>query len=642
MATPAEIQTAYKAIYRADLNATVATAIAGSGISLDAYIAQQLPQVATTTQASVAIAAFVTGLTPTSDKLDALTVDAGKQVASYTAMGSANPQLGAFEAFGRAFATDSVTGVTFTTKYGSLSNTDFINVVYAQVYGTQPNAAQLASLQGQIDYFTKLYATNNVPNGATAAKGAVLGQIVGYAFTSSASANSNLDNQVQSMLTSAAKGDTSVYAKALPIVVDPGQLGVTINFTTAADVIGPGVADPALKTTANNDTINGTFTDTNKIDGGAGEDTANLKYGAADITVATGQLVSVETVNLTATAAKFFDVEKATGIKAIGFVDNAAIGVAQGIAAGVNLSVKDTSADTDSFGATFKLKDATGTSDLVNLTVDGLNDKAADGAPLVTINGVETVNLKASGTASTLELADDALKAFSIDAAKDVSVKLTAATTESITVTGSGAVTITGNGNAIKTIDASANIGGVKVADVGDAAVTIKGGSGADTFGDITADKAVVTAGGGNDTITFNLSADTKTGTVTGGAGGDVIDLGAAGKVTAVYANGDSTLSNYDTLKQFDTGKDKIDFKALTLTTAKDALNTYTAAALVDQGDYFGGKAVAYGEVTGAGAGWYLLADTNGNGKFDLATDLAIKINGGAAGSVVFNDLIFV
>ena len=102
MATTAEIQTAYKALYRADLNATVAAAVAGTGISVDAYIAQQLPQVATTTQASVAIAAFVTGLTPTSDKLDALTVDANKQVASYTAMGSSNPQLGAFEAFGRA------------------------------------------------------------------------------------------------------------------------------------------------------------------------------------------------------------------------------------------------------------------------------------------------------------------------------------------------------------------------------------------------------------------------------------------------------------------------------------------------------------------------------------------------------------
>lgn len=132
MATAAEIQTAYKAIYRADLNATVASAIAGSGITLDAYIAQQLPQVATTTQAVVAIAAFITGNTPTSAKLDTLKVDADKQVAYYTSIGSARPDLGAYEAFGRAFATDAETTAGFNTKYGALSTTDFINVVYAQ------------------------------------------------------------------------------------------------------------------------------------------------------------------------------------------------------------------------------------------------------------------------------------------------------------------------------------------------------------------------------------------------------------------------------------------------------------------------------------------------------------------------------
>ncbi len=141
MATAAEIQTAYKAIYRADLNATVAAAIAATGISVDTYVAQQLPKVASTTQAAVAIASFVTGLAPTSTKLDELKVEADKQVASYTALGVANPALGAFEAFGRSFATDTATTAGFNTKYGALSNADFINLVYAQVYGTRRRPA---------------------------------------------------------------------------------------------------------------------------------------------------------------------------------------------------------------------------------------------------------------------------------------------------------------------------------------------------------------------------------------------------------------------------------------------------------------------------------------------------------------------
>ena len=181
----------------------------------------------------------------------------------------------------------------------------------------------------------KNYTNNNVANASLNAKGAVLGQIVGEAFFKF-TAQSNFDNQVASLLTSAAKGDTSVYAKPLPVVVDPGLAGVTINLTTAADIVGPGVADPALKSTANNDTINGAFTATNKIDAGGGDDTANLSYTTNDFTVATGQLVSVETLTLDSkTAGKFFDLnDKVAGLKSVGFLNSTATGVIKGILLG--------------------------------------------------------------------------------------------------------------------------------------------------------------------------------------------------------------------------------------------------------------------------------------------------------------------
>ena len=642
MATAAEIQVAYKAIYRTDLNATVAAAIANSGISVDAYVAQQLPQVAATTQAAVAIASFVTGTAPTSDKLDALKVAADAQVASYTALGSSNPQLGAFEAFGRSFATDSTTTAGFNTKYGALSTADFVAVVYAQVYGTQPTAAAAANLTAQINYFTNLYTVNGVANASLAAKGAVLGQIVGYAFTSSASANSNLDNQVQSLLTSAAKGDTTVYNKALPTAVDAGAIGVTITLVAGADTVSPSAADPAFKSTANNDTIRGQWDSADLIDGSGGDDTLNATV-IGNVTVATNGLVSVETVNATSTAASVIDMDKAVGYKTVGVVDGTAAVSYTNLAAGTKLAVTDTTPTNGTVVAnsTFALKDATGTSDVADLTVNGVA-----GAATITLTGYETVNLTASGADSVVggagfSILDANLKTLNITATKAATVTLNSAVLESITGTGAGAVTITNVSDVVKTIDFSGATGNVSVADVGDAAISIKGGSGADTFGDIKVNKAVVTGGAGNDTITFAQANATDTATVTGGTGGDVINLGAS-KVTAVYlAANESNLSNVDQISNFTTANDKLDLKALALAGDKTNLGTFTATALVDQGDYFNGKAVTYGSVTSGGVtDWYVLADANNNGKFDLATDLAIKIVGGAAGSVVFGDLV--
>jgi hypothetical protein len=198
MVTAAEVQTSYRAIVRVDLSAATAQGLAdsinSSSTTLAAYQASLIKQNATTTGASVAIAAFITGVTPTSAKLDELKIAADAQVASYTALKVADPALGAFEAFGRSFATDPLTTAGFNTKYGALSSTDFINVVYAQVYGSNPSAGAFANLSSQIASFTALFNANNVPNAALAAKGAVLGQIVGYAFTSAASTSSVLDD----------------------------------------------------------------------------------------------------------------------------------------------------------------------------------------------------------------------------------------------------------------------------------------------------------------------------------------------------------------------------------------------------------------------------------------------------------------
>ncbi len=646
MATTAEIQTAYKALYRADLNATVAAAVAGTGISVDAYIAQQLPQVATTTQASVAIAAFVTGLTPTSDKLDALTVDANKQVASYTAMGSSNPQLGAFEAFGRAFATDSTTGATFTSKYGALSNTDFISVVYAQVYGTQPNAAQLASLQGQIDYFTKLYAANNVPNGAIAAKGAVLGQIVGYAFTSSASANAILDNQVQSMLTSAAKGDTSVYAKALPTVTDPGTLGVTINLTNSDDNVGLNSADPALRSTNNNDTIissaTANFVTTDVIDAGLGADKMFLKELGA---VGEVKISNLEQIYASLNGgAGTIDLKSTTGLdqfwvtKVAAATDKVAISNASGSTV-FGFGLTSVNAADKGTGGT-----------LATTTASTIDYKAGVTAANIALGETDATGVRVkttvAGTANTIDtlnvsLVDDAGTTTSSSANVN---KLTFDDTglKTVVVTGAGGLEFVSDSTGITSIDAAAITGGLTFA-ASAATATIKGGAGADNITGVAKNGAVVTLGAGNDKVTFALAAATDTATVTGGAGADTYTLGATGKVTMVFNSASESLgTNPDSIASgFDSGSDKFDFRGFSASLTKDkgGINAFNPVTAVTEGtDIFAGKAFAYGNLTAVGGDKYLVVDANNDGVYNAGADLVIKVVGGS--TIVIGDIL--
>ena len=489
MATAAEIQVAYKAIYRTDLNATVAAAIANSGISVDAYIAQQLPQVASTTQAAVAIASFVTGTAPTSDKLDALKIEADKQVASYAALGQ-NATLGAYEAFGRSFATDATTTAGFNTKYGALSTADFIAVVYAQVYGTQPSAGAAANLTAQINYFTNLYTTNGVANAALAAKGAVLGQIVGYAFTSAASANSNLDNQVQSLLTSAAKGDTTVYNKALPTVVDPGTVGVTLTASSTVE-ISPTAADPANKSTANNDTVNFALTNTvatdaaTKINAGAGEDTLNLTNLASAYAPTAGIVQNVEKVTVTTAAGGgSVDFTNISGVKQVTLNTGSTVDAVafNNLALDATVVVK---ANTLATPLTIDYTGATATTG--SITLDGVSK----GTVIFNDATVKTVNITTSGTANELAIND--------------------AQVETVKVSGTGSFVSTGNTlTALKSFDAS-GVGTFSNVNFTGAAFANKGtftlGAGSDTF-EFDANKAhTVTLGNGNDTVEINVGA---------------------------------------------------------------------------------------------------------------------------------------
>jgi S-layer protein len=673
--TAAQVKTAYKAINRVDLNDAVAQATAdaiNNGVTtLEAYINTQLQATVTTTQAAVAISAFVTGKTPTSDKLDALKIEADKQVESYAKMGVANPALGAYEAFGKGFAETA----EFKAKYSALSTTDFINSVYSEVFGNVPSAGAAANLAGQVAYFTELYTAAGLENAADLAKGAVLGQIVGYAFVTDAKADAQIDNQVAKVLTDAANGVPGAYDAPLPTNIVPGQ---SFALTTGVDnILG----------TAGNDTITGvvvvgapastTFNAGDSVNGGAGVDTFNIivdQTGAntgVSLPVAGSTISNVEVISIASTGDSGLDTVEAnvSGNSAVTTLNAALTGTAaqvtltsnanvtsMSVSGATNAVISDVAATGDKL-ATVSLTGATLASTIGSDALKSLNLNATSGNVTVTaaagarelalaMNGVTggtisdatatTVNVSSSGTASTgATLAAAAATAVNVDAAVATTfadVQAAAATT--IKATGAGAVTISAltGATALTTIDASGSTGGLTVTPAIGAGVLFTGGAGADAVTLTTGFTKAITMGAGNDVVTYGGPAGTG-GSVDAGEGTDVIVMTSAQAVTASgSATFNNTFSGFETLRLSTiTNGDTINLAGINGVNSVESSIGLTAGQVNINGYSSGGTLTLLADAGGPGT--YNVGVTNAvltaNDVFNVGLRSTAALNGG-------------
>lgn len=267
-------------------------------------------------------------------------------------------------------------------------------------------------------------------------------------------------------------------------------------------------------------------------DGGAGNDTLEV-YGNAElkgtftnienlVIVDAAQANSDKNIDLSAFSGSFtlkggsdkvVTVDNVTGQKLV--LD----GTTEGITLTANMADTQTSANLVSQNAGNTVK--------FSLTGKALTDVnlVTDGAKADTISGTDTiknVNVTATGDANvTLENMN----------------KL-----ENVTVAGAGAVavdlTVVGS---VKSVDASANAGGVTVDLSGASEAVFKGGTGKDSI-TVDGSKAAHDLGAGDDTLTFNGALGEK-GTVEGGEGTDTISVVAAqlDALTAEFKNGDIT-----------------------------------------------------------------------------------------------------
>lgn len=330
-------------------------------------------------------------------------------------------------------------------------------------------------------------------------------------------------------LTYAGTGEGEVAAGSIFPVPEDEQVvvpnpGETFFLTDQIDNVKGTAGDDVFK--APDDTM-GAF---DTVDGGAGNDTLEV-YGNAElkgtftnienlVIVDAAQANSDKNIDLSAFSGSFtlkggsdkvVTVDNVTGQKLV--LD----GTTKGITLTANMADTQTSANLVSQNA--------GNTVTFSLTGKALTDVnlVTDGAKADTISGTDTiknVNVTATGDANvTLENMN----------------KL-----ENVTVAGAGAVDLTVVGS-VKSVDASANAGGVTVDLTGASEAVFKGGTGKDSI-TVDGSKAAHDLGAGDDTLTFNGVLGEK-GTVEGGEGTDTISVVTAqlDVLTAEFKNGDIT-----------------------------------------------------------------------------------------------------
>lgn len=269
-------------------------------------------------------------------------------------------------------------------------------------------------------------------------------------------------------------------------------------------------------------------------------------------------------------------------------------------------------------GVIVKMADATGTSDSFNIVTKVAGVGLTFGT--VDVAGVETLKLNAVDTAtSTIETATLTLKAD----------KAT-----SLTIEGSSNVTLTldATTNKLATIDAGSLAGKLNVAASGAVAMTITGGSGADTLTASTGSSAkadVIKGGAGNDTI----YAGSNGAELTGGDGNDLFILTASSAIT-----GNKEDNTYSTITDFSAG-DLLQLQYYTGAAVADATGfaKLTAVLNEDTASFSNFVDAATTQAGVGGAVWfnykgnaYVVVDSHSNNSttFVDGEDLIIKLTG--------------
>ncbi|MFM0258163.1 DUF4214 domain-containing protein [Paraburkholderia sediminicola] len=355
--------------------------------------------------------------------------------------------------------------------------------------------------------------------------------------------------------------------------------GITATLNTAAPT------GFTLKGGAGADTITvtGAFTNTvaaGAIDGGAGTDT--LIVSTAALTSATGaDFVNFEVLQNAVAGTQ--DASVVAGITTL--QANASGAGFSKMTAGQAANVQVLQSDAT---ATFALKDSSGTSDVLGLTLQNAlpaNAATVINATALTVDGFETLNVAANSGLQSIYSSGTALgtiDSVSFAASATPSVK-------SVVATGSYAINIDASASGaskVTLIDVSADTAGAVITTGGQTGALVVNGSAAADVINVgamgTAGSQTINAGAGNDVIKGTYADLLAATSINGGAGTDTLNLT------------DATLTINDNLFKNVTGVEKVVYSSATqvthvvggyanaLAAANGGVLDITASALTD------------------------------------------------------------
>ncbi len=451
------------------------------------------------------------------------------------------------------------TSAVFKAEYPSfLTNTEFATNYLTDFLGGNPGEVSAANFTLAVDAVVALLnsgksrgevvydvitAVSAVPEtdtnfGTAAARLNNETEVAEYYSVTTQQSGDTLD-QLKAVIVNVTSSDATVTSAKTSI--DGGaNVGKAFSLTTGLDF------GTAFTGTTNNDTYIGvdSATDTadtintgDSLDGGAGTDTLRMVIADNDANPIT--LANIENVEVTATAATgTISGASWTGVTGVKVKDTGVDGTTTSAVTfaglgNVTIGLENVKVQNNNDTAATVGTSGLGTTGTLTLTTNGVGAAARIPDLVLDTNGTTSIYTKANITATGSNY-------LRLNAQADADVALT-----EVTVGGTGTLTLNYDGtnaenDAIKTIDASGNSGGLTTT-VGNLTATVTGGSGKDNF-TLTGGINTVNTGAGDDTVTAagTLTVDD---TIDGGEGTDTI-----GSTTALTNALVARLSNFEKL----------------------------------------------------------------------------------------------
>jgi hypothetical protein len=439
-----------------------------------------------------------------------------------------------------------------------------------------------ASFTTGLDTTAKVVGYSGTEAAASAATWlATVGSTEDSKDTAVAGVDTAVDNAV-----AASEQSSAVAGQSFPLTVglDTGAAftGGAGNDTFAASAAT--VAGATVTTLNAGDSLNG---------GSAGADTLTISNTSATVAVAGGvTTAAIESLSVNAVTATTVDASLMAGITSVTNNGSLATLIVNGLA-----TIPTVSVTASSFNTTVGIAAAAvvGTDNEITLNLTGA---AATAANSVTVQGIEKINVNASGTASGSLAAGN-------------TVTLTSATLKEVVITGDAASTL-----AFNLVGATATVAGSVTGNDAANTVVLAAAAATDVIG--------VDLGAGNDTL--SIASVGASYTLSGGEGtGDTL-----ASTVAITATSGANISGFEIVSAGAVN--------IVLPTG-DTGNTISAAAFTATGGAVAGLATGGSVSLAQAAGTFANTVSNTTGWTGAADNLNVAVGGATSTGVINNTL---